>query len=64
MLKKERPKVEVIVCELDNSQVLGSGIEQSRDADGGPAMSHPLFRPHLMQGWSPDFIPKLVEDAV
>jgi len=23
-----------------------------------------LFRPHLMQGWSPDFIPKLTEDAV
>ncbi|NND50209.1 MAG: cysteine synthase A, partial [Rhizobiales bacterium] len=64
VLKKERPEVKVIVCEPDNSQVLGSGIEQSRDADGAPAMSHPLFRPHLMQGWSPDFIPKLVEDAV
>lgn len=25
--------------------------------------SHPLFRPHLMQGWSPDFIAKLTEDA-
>ena len=24
----------------------------------------PLFRPHLMQGWSPDFIPKLTEDAM
>jgi cysteine synthase A len=23
-----------------------------------------MFRPHLMQGWSPDFIPKLTEDAV
>ena len=33
-------------------------------ADGTPAASHPLFRPHLMQGWSPDFIPKLTEDAV
>ena len=29
-----------------------------------PAGSHPSFRPHLMQGWSPDFIPKLTEDAV
>ena len=27
-------------------------------------MSHPLFRPHLMQGWSPDFIPRLAEDAL
>jgi cysteine synthase A len=32
--------------------------------DGTPAESHPLFRPHLMQGWSPDFIPKLTEDTV
>ena len=23
-----------------------------------------MFRPHLMQGWSPDFIPKLAEDVV
>ena len=27
-------------------------------------MSHPNFRPHLMQGWSPDFIPKITDDAV
>src|SRR5262249_45660929 len=32
--------------------------------DGSPRASHPNFRPHLMQGWSPDFIPKLTEDAV
>ena len=23
-----------------------------------------MFRPHLVQGWAPDFIPKLTEDAV
>jgi cysteine synthase A len=44
--------------------LLGSGIPQARDADGTPAESHPNFRPHLMQGWTPDFIPKLAEDAV
>jgi len=64
VLKKERPDTRIIVCEPDNSQILGSGIPQQRTADGTPAESHPLFRPHLMQGWSPDFIPKLTEDAV
>jgi cysteine synthase A len=64
VLKKESPDTEIIVCEPDNSQILGSGIPQERLADGTPADSHPLFRPHLMQGWSPDFIPKLTEDAV
>jgi cysteine synthase A len=64
VLKAERPETQIVVCEPDNAQVLGSGIAQARTADGTPAMSHPLFRPHLMQGWSPDFIPKLVEDSI
>jgi cysteine synthase A len=54
----------IIACEPDNAQVLGSGIPQQRKADGTPAASHPRFRPHLMQGWAPDFISKLTEDAV
>ena len=52
------------MCEPDNSQVLGSGIPQPRKADGSPPAAIPRFRPHLMQGWRPDFIPKLTEDAV
>jgi cysteine synthase A len=64
VLKKERPDTKVIVCEPDNSAILGSGIPQERLDDGTPADSHPSFRPHLMQGWSPDFIPKLAEDSV
>jgi len=64
VLKAERPETQVVVCEPDNSPILGSGIPQARRADGLPADSHPSFRPHLMQGWSPDFIPKLTEDAI
>jgi cysteine synthase A len=64
VLKERSPATRVMVCEPDNSQLLGSGITQARDAEGQPAGSHPNFRPHLMQGWSPDFIPKLTEDAV
>jgi cysteine synthase A len=64
VLRKLRPQTQVIVCEPDNSQLLGSGIAQPRNADRSIAASHPNFRPHLMQGWSPDFIPKLTEDAV
>ncbi len=64
VLKAQRPDVKVVVCEPDNSPVLGSGIVQSRFPDGRIRESHPSARPHLMQGWSPDFIPKLTEDAV
>ena len=64
VLKAQRPGLKVLVCEPDNSPVLGSGIPQSRFPDGRIRESHPSARPHLMQGWSPDFIPKLTEDAV
>jgi cysteine synthase A len=64
VLKERSPATRIVVCEPDNSQILGSGIPQERLADGTPKDSHPLFRPHLMQGWSPDFIPKLTEDVV
>ncbi|HEY5790182.1 MAG TPA: cysteine synthase A [Gammaproteobacteria bacterium] len=64
VLKRERPEIRVAACEPDNSPLLGSGQGQRRNADGTPAESHAAFRPHLMQGWTPDFIPKLVGDVV
>lgn len=64
VLKAESPRTKVVVCEPDNVPILSSGIPQDRKPDGGPASSHPMFRPHLVQGWSPDWIPKLAEDAV
>jgi cysteine synthase A len=63
VLKQKSPKTRIVVCEPDNSQVLGSGIAQSRNDDGSVKASHPTARPHIVQGWGPDFIPKLAEDA-
>ena len=63
-LRKTCPATLIIAAEPDNAQVLGSGIPQARNAAGAPSESHPRFRPHLMQGWAPDFISKLTEDAV
>jgi len=63
-LKAHSPATKIVAAEPDNAQLLGSGIPQPRDADGAPSASHPNFRPHLMQGWSPDFISALTEDAV
>jgi len=63
-LKQAGLPTKIVAAEPDNSPVLGSGIPQRRAPDGSPAESHPHFRPHLMQGWAPDFISKLTEDAV
>ena len=64
VLKERRPDIRIIACEPDNAPMIGSGIIQSYNIDGSAAASHPLFRPHLMQGWTPDFIPKLMNDAL
>jgi cysteine synthase A len=63
-LKQANAATRVVAAEPDNAQILGSGVRQPRGADGRPSASHPQFRPHLMQGWSPDFISKLTEEAV
>jgi cysteine synthase A len=64
VLRSHSPSTRIVVCEPENSAMLGSGLSQPRNADGSPAVSHPSFRPHAVQGWAPDFIPKLTEDAV
>ena len=43
--------------------MLASGIAQVRRDNGTATPSHPGYRPHLMQGWSPDFIPRLVDEV-
>ncbi|MBR9883568.1 MAG: pyridoxal-phosphate dependent enzyme [Oceanospirillales bacterium] len=64
VLKQRSPNTRVVVCEPDNAPLLGSHLPQSRADNGMPSASHPSFRPHLMQGWTPDFISKLTEDTV
>jgi cysteine synthase A len=64
VLAKERPDTKIVVCEPADAQLLGSGVTQQRNPDGSPSAAHPAFKPHPMQGWTPDFIPKLTADAV
>jgi cysteine synthase A len=64
VLARQRPETKIIVCEPQDAQLLASGIAQSRNPDGTPAAAHPTFKPHPMQGWTPDFIPKITDDAV
>ena len=57
VLREKSPNTRIVVCEPDNSPILGSGEAQPQH------QSHPRFRPHLMQGWSPDFIPALAQEV-
>jgi cysteine synthase len=64
VLAKEMPDTKIIVCEPEDAPLLASGTEQARNPDGSAAAPHPAFKSHPMQGWTPDFIPKLTADAV
>ena len=64
VFEKERPETRIIVAEPAEAPMLTSGTDQQRNADGSPAAGHPAWNPHPIQGWSPDFIPKLTGDAI
>jgi cysteine synthase A len=64
VLAKERPDTKIVVCEPADAPMLSSGSKQERNPDGSPARPNSAFKPHPMQGWSPDFIPKITGDAV
>jgi cysteine synthase A len=64
VLCRERPETKIILSEPANAQLIGSGRAQGRDEKGAPAESHPAFEPHPIQGWTPDFIPLVLQEAI
>jgi cysteine synthase A len=64
VLAKERPETKVVLAEPADAPIVSSGTAQQRNADGSPSARHPAWKPHPIQGWSPDFLPKLAGDAV
>ena len=64
VLRKERPETKIVLTEPANAALLASGEAQPREADGAPAASHPAFNPHPIQGWTPDFIPLVLQEAI
>ena len=64
LLRKERPDTKIILSEPANARLVGSGIAQERGAEHAPAASHPAFQPHPIQGWTPDFIPYVLQEAI
>ncbi|CAE7396377.1 cysK [Symbiodinium sp. CCMP2592] len=62
-IREQRPSVKLCLAEPMESPMLRSGMATERREDGSPVTSHPAFKMHPIQGWAPDFIPKIVEDA-
>lgn len=64
VLKKHWPDAKIILSEPANAALVTSGTPQVRNADGSPGGSHPAFEPHPIQGWTPDFIPLVLQEAI
>ena len=64
ILRKERPDTKIILSEPADAQLLASGEAQQRSDDGAPAVSHSAFESHPIQGWTPDFIPLVLQESI
>jgi cysteine synthase A len=63
-IKAGRPDVKIVLAEPAAAGLLASGTPTPRNEDGSPKESHPAFAAHPIQGWTPDFIPKVLEDGM
>ncbi len=64
MLREKSKNTKIILSEPANAAILSSGHGQARNAEGEPTVSHPHFEPHPIQGWTPDFIPFVLQEAI
>jgi len=64
VLRAEMPNTKIVVSEPDVAALLSDGSPQNRKEDGSPADSHPAWSPHPIQGWTPDFIPHVAQEAI
>jgi len=63
VLRQEMPDLKIIATEPANAALVGSGIPQERDGRN-VAAGHPAFEPHPIQGWTPNFIPYVFQEAI
>ena len=64
VLRSQRPDTRIILSEPANAALIASGHAQERGEENSPAVSHPAFEPHPIQGWTPDFIPYVLQEAI
>lgn len=64
VLRRERPETKIILTEPANAALVSSGYVNTRNAAHQPTESHPAFQPHPIQGWTPDFIPYVLQEAL
>ena len=64
VIKSKLKNTKIILSEPENASLLISGIKQERSNEGYAIKSHSAFQPHLIQGWTPDFIPLVIQESI
>lgn len=64
VLRSERPETKIILTEPANAALVASGYVNTRNEGHQPTEGHPNFEPHPIQGWTPDFIPWVLQEAM
>lgn len=62
--KDKSPDTTVVLAEPGAAALIDSGIASERNEDGSPKGSHPAFAAHPIQGWTPDFVPLVLEKGM
>jgi cysteine synthase A len=63
VLKAARPDLKIMLSEPNTALLVSSGLKQPRDASGSYE-SHPAAGPHIIQGWTSNFIPSVLEQGL
>lgn len=64
VLRTQKPDTKIILTEPEGAEIIGSGSIQNRNDQGMPLSSHPAWSPHLIHGWTPDFIPLVLQETI
>jgi len=68
VIKQARPDTQIVLSEPKAAPLLTSGIPQPRKEVlgqfGAPESGHPSWTPHPIQGWTPNFIPYVLEQGL
>jgi cysteine synthase A len=64
VLREKSPDTQVVLTEPESAALIASQITQGRNSDNTPAESHAAWSPHLIQGWTPDFLPFVLQETI
>ena len=64
VLRRESPDTKIILTEPANAAIVASGYVNTRNDENQPTEGHPDFNPHPIQGWTPDFIPYVLQESI